>query len=125
MSHPIFLYYILVRSSLLNFTIRTQAIYEKPVSIPQIIWNLSVSKNKGKSLSTVHRIGFFCLTHVFMSSLMRNKNKYLNNAQWAHHGQTTSKQHCFNAQGTAINLFCLYNGQCLMIRYQASVITKQ
>ena len=26
---------------------------------------------------------------------MRNKNKYVINTQWAHHGQTTSKQWAF------------------------------
>ena len=26
---------------------------------------------------------------------MRNKNKYVNNIQWAHHGQTTPKQWAF------------------------------
>ena len=42
-----------------------------------------------------------------------------------HHSQTMSKQHCSNAQGTAINLYFLYNRQCHMISYQPSVITKQ
>ena len=59
-----------------------------------------------------------------MSSLMINKNKYINNIQWEHHGKTTSKQRCFNVQGTAINLYRLCDHQCYIISYQASVITK-
>ena len=34
-------------------------------------------------------------SYVFMSSLMRNKSKYVNNTQRAHNGQTTSQKWAF------------------------------